>query len=169
MERVLEMALNVAHGMEYLHKEGIAHRDLKSENLVMDGHGTVKIVVFGVSCFETKCGSNSYDHDGGTYRWMAPEMLRHLPHSRKVDVYSFGIVLWELLTTRLPYEDVNPIQAAFCVVNQVLYALSYMPYGITHDMYICIDIALLLDIYNGLKWGLNGLNGLRSQFEIWPD
>ncbi|CAN1271537.1 Serine/threonine-protein kinase STY13 [Linum perenne] len=54
----------------------------------------------------------------GTYRWMAPEMIQHRPYTQKVDVYSFGIVLWELITGMLPFQNMTAVQAAFAVVNK---------------------------------------------------
>ncbi|CBI20817.3 unnamed protein product, partial [Vitis vinifera] len=54
----------------------------------------------------------------GTYRWMAPEMIQHRPYTQKVDVYSFGIVLWELITGLLPFQNMTAVQAAFAVVNK---------------------------------------------------
>eukprot|EP00250_Pteridium_aquilinum_P015588 c22657_g1_i1 orf=232-1950(-) len=114
--QVLRMALDVTYGMEYLHMKGVVHRDLKSENLVLGDDGCVKILDFGTSCFESEC--NSCGDNLGTYRWMAPEMLSQKPYTRKVDIYSFGIVLWELLTAHLPYEDMGAVQAAFCVINK---------------------------------------------------
>lgn len=56
----------------------------------------------------------------GTYRWMAPEVIEHKPYDHKADVFSFGIVLWELLTGKLPYEQLSPLQAAVGVVQQGL-------------------------------------------------
>lgn len=49
----------------------------------------------------------------GTYRWMAPEMIKEKPYTRKVDVYSFGIVLWELTTALVPFQGMTPVQAAY--------------------------------------------------------
>ncbi|KAI5073561.1 hypothetical protein GOP47_0011574 [Adiantum capillus-veneris] len=118
IDEVLRMALNIAAGMEYLHMKGIIHRDLKSENLVIAEDGCIKVLDFGVSCFESHCDYKA--DDPGTYRWMAPEMLCHKPYTKMVDVYSFGIVMWELLTARVPYEDMGAVQAAFCVLHKNL-------------------------------------------------
>ncbi|MCO5593145.1 hypothetical protein L7F22_047151 [Adiantum nelumboides] len=113
IERVASMAIDTARGMEYLHSQGIIHRDLKSDNLIMTEDLHIKVADFGVSCLENhKDNMKGYT---GTYRWMAPEMIKERPCSRKVDVYSFGIVLWELLTCLTPYEDMTPVQAAFAV------------------------------------------------------
>jgi len=51
----------------------------------------------------------------GTYRWMAPEVINHQPYDQKADVFSFAIVLWELLTAKLPYDSMTPLQAALGV------------------------------------------------------
>ncbi|XP_047972284.1 serine/threonine/tyrosine-protein kinase HT1-like [Salvia hispanica] len=113
---VLRLALDIAHGMQYLHARGILHRDLKSENLLLDEDMCVKVADFGISCLETQCGSAK--GFTGTYRWMAPEMIKEKHHTKKVDVYSFGIVMWELLTALIPFDDMTPEQAAFAVCQK---------------------------------------------------
>ncbi|KAL3374750.1 hypothetical protein AABB24_006309 [Solanum stoloniferum] len=113
---VVKLALDIAHGMQYLHAEGILHRDLKSENLLLDEDMCVKVADFGISCLESQCGSAK--GFTGTYRWMAPEMIKEKNHTKKVDVYSFGIVLWELLTALTPFDDMTPEQAAFAVCQK---------------------------------------------------
>nr|ACG29736.1 protein kinase [Zea mays] len=118
LEKVISIALDIARGLEYIHLQGIVHRDIKPENILFDGEFCAKVVDFGVACEEKYC--NLLGDDPGTYRWMAPEMYKHKPYGRKVDVYSFGLVLWELVTGSLPYQDMTPLQAAFAVVNKNL-------------------------------------------------
>ncbi|PSR89587.1 Serine/threonine-protein kinase [Actinidia chinensis var. chinensis] len=113
---VLKFALDIAHGMQYLHSQGILHRDLKSENLLLGEDMHVKVADFGISCLESQCGSAK--GFTGTYRWMAPEMIKEKHHTKKVDVYSFGIVLWELLTALTPFDNMTPEQAAFAVCHK---------------------------------------------------
>lgn len=116
MDLITRLALDVAEGMKYLHSQGVIHRDLKSDNLLMTDDFHVKVADFGVSCLETQ--RNSMKGFLGTYRWMAPEMIKEEICSRKVDVYSFGMVLWELCTGLIPFGDMTPVQAAFAICQE---------------------------------------------------
>ncbi|XP_022720465.1 serine/threonine-protein kinase HT1-like [Durio zibethinus] len=118
LQKLIAIALEVAHGMEYIHSQGVLHRDLKPENILIDQEFHLKIADFGIACEGAYC--DLLADDPGTYRWMAPEMIKKKPYGRKVDVYSFGLILWEMLAGTIPYEDMNPIQAAFAVVNKNL-------------------------------------------------
>ncbi|XP_068665266.1 serine/threonine/tyrosine-protein kinase HT1-like [Aristolochia californica] len=118
LEKLIAISLDIARGVEYIHSQGVIHRDLKPENILFDENFCLKVADFGIACEEAYC--DSLAEDPGTYRWMAPEMIKHKPYSRNVDVYSFGLLLWELVAGTIPYEEMTPIQAAFAVVNKNL-------------------------------------------------
>ncbi|XP_050105087.1 serine/threonine-protein kinase STY46-like isoform X4 [Malus sylvestris] len=107
---LLKVAIDVSKGMTYLHQNNIIHRDLKAANLLMDENEVVKVADFGVA--RVKSQSGVMTAETGTYRWMAPEVIEHKPYDHKADIFSFGVVLWELLTGKLPYEYLTPLQAA---------------------------------------------------------
>ncbi|KAL2464245.1 PAS domain-containing protein tyrosine kinase family protein [Forsythia ovata] len=121
--RQIHMALDIARGMNYLHRcnPPIVHRDLKSSNLLVDKNWTVKVGDFGLSRLKretyltTKTGK-------GTPQWMAPEVLRNEPSNEKADVYSFGVILWELVTQKIPWDNLNSMQVIGAVgfMNQRL-------------------------------------------------
>ncbi|KAL0314506.1 UNVERIFIED_CONTAM: Serine/threonine-protein kinase STY46 [Sesamum angustifolium] len=113
---ILKVAIDVSKGMSYLHQNNIIHRDLKAANLLMDENEVVKIADFGVARVQLQSGIMTAET--GTYRWMAPEVIEHKPYNHKADVFSFGIVLWELLTGKLPYAHLTPLQAAVGVVQK---------------------------------------------------
>ncbi|KAF3446845.1 hypothetical protein FNV43_RR12025 [Rhamnella rubrinervis] len=118
LHSLLRVAIDVSKGMNYLHQNNIIHRDLKAANLLMDENGVVKVSDFGVARVQDQSGVMTAET--GTYRWMAPEVIEHKPYDYKADVFSFGVVLWELLTGKLPYEDLTPLQAAVGVVQKGL-------------------------------------------------
>ncbi|KAL1318864.1 hypothetical protein HN51_071156 [Arachis hypogaea] len=116
LKLAVKQALDVARGMAYVHGLGLIHRDLKSDNLLIFGDKSIKIADFGVARIEVQ--TEGMTPETGTYRWMAPEMIQHRPYTQRVDVYSFGIVLWELITGMLPFQNMTAVQAAFAVVNK---------------------------------------------------
>ncbi|KAK4369873.1 hypothetical protein RND71_009348 [Anisodus tanguticus] len=107
----LVIAMDVAFGMEYLHGKNIVHFDLKSDNLLVnlrDPHRPIcKVGDLGLS--KVKCHTLISGGVRGTLPWMAPELLNGSSNlvSEKVDVFSFGIVLWELLTGEEPYAELH--------------------------------------------------------------
>lgn len=115
---LIKVAIDVSKGMNYLHQNNIIHRDLKTANLLMDENEVVKVADFGVARVQTQSGVMTAET--GTYRWMAPEVIEHKPYDYKADVFSFGIVMWELLTGELPYSYLTPLQAAVGVVQKGL-------------------------------------------------
>ncbi|KAL8141815.1 hypothetical protein V2J09_014847 [Rumex salicifolius] len=114
--RRLRMAFDAARGMNYLHNSlpVIVHRDLKSPNLLVDRNWVVKVCDFGLSRMKhsTFLSSRTF---AGTAEWMAPEVLRNEPSNEKCDVYSFGVILWELCTLQQPWAGMNPMQVVGAV------------------------------------------------------
>ncbi|KAF7806100.1 serine/threonine-protein kinase STY13-like [Senna tora] len=116
---VIQLALDLARGLSYLHSQKIVHRDVKTENMLLDKSRTVKIADFGVARVEA---SNPNDMTGetGTLGYMAPEVLNGNPYNRKCDVYSFGICLWEIYCCDMPYPDLTFSEVTSAVVRQNL-------------------------------------------------
>ena len=119
-----KIALDIAKGMNSLHsyKPPILHRDLKSLNLLLVEPVTsqydpilVKITDLGLARFQ----SNDQYMTGmaGTFHWMAPEVLGGMPYTIKADVYSYAIVLWEIITRKKPYEGMDPRKIMNLVLN----------------------------------------------------
>ncbi|KAL6054770.1 putative serine/threonine-protein kinase/receptor [Balamuthia mandrillaris] len=121
-ELVHRLMLQTARGMTYLHhfQPTIIHRDLKSQNLLVDEYFNVKVADFGIS--RTKDMTTSVAMTAvGTAQWAAPEVLREEKYTEKADVYSFGIIMWELLARQEPYPGTTSlIKLVTQVVNEGL-------------------------------------------------
>eukprot|EP01104_Vermistella_antarctica_P008500 TRINITY_DN212_c0_g1_i1.p1 TRINITY_DN212_c0_g1~~TRINITY_DN212_c0_g1_i1.p1 ORF type:complete len:524 (+),score=140.72 TRINITY_DN212_c0_g1_i1:197-1768(+) len=108
MYRKMQMAKDVALGMNWLHcsNPSIVHRDLKPANLLYDSHGTIKVCDFGLSALiQPDAKLQDKGVIPGTPLWMSPEVLLGQPLDEKADVYSFGIVLWEIVNEKEPFPE----------------------------------------------------------------
>ena len=110
-------ALGIAQGMAYMHSKKILHRDLKSLNILLDSDDFPKICDFGMSR-EVDNGETVLTGGIGTYRWMAPEVMDSRDYDEKADVYSYAVVLWELLTQNIPFQGLTEPQVAFNVLQK---------------------------------------------------
>ncbi|KAJ6230590.1 serine/threonine-protein kinase tnni3k-related [Anaeramoeba flamelloides] len=112
----IKFALDIAKGIHYLHSKNIVHRDLKSLNILLDENMKAKITDFGLSKTLDFSSSVSNNTIVGTPRWMAPELLRgESDYSNKVDIYAFGMILYELSRRSLPFAKMNFFEFAMNV------------------------------------------------------
>ncbi|KAK9905737.1 hypothetical protein WJX75_005400 [Coccomyxa subellipsoidea] len=107
-----------AKGMQHLHSHHVIHRDLKSGNLLVDDALCVRVADFGLA--RVMHDLHTLTGGLGTFQWMAPEVLAHQRYSKKADVYSFAVVLWECTARQVPYAGVSGIQAALAVMHRGL-------------------------------------------------
>mmetsp|Transcript_14728 Transcript_14728/g.23013 ORF Transcript_14728/g.23013 Transcript_14728/m.23013 type:complete len:743 (-) Transcript_14728:55-2283(-) len=117
-ERIKSFCEDTAKGMLYLHtrEPSILHRDLKSQNLLLDETWRVKVSDFGLSCTLRSPDQASC----GTPAWSAPEVLRGSACTTQSDVYSFAIVVWELLSRAVPYEGKSGMEVVLGVSSKHL-------------------------------------------------
>ncbi|XP_027189454.1 serine/threonine-protein kinase CTR1-like [Cicer arietinum] len=138
-KRRLSMACDVASGMNYLHqmKPPIVHRDLKSPNLLVDDSYTVKVCDFGLSRSKANTFLSSKTA-AGTPEWMAPEVIKGELSNEKCDVFSFGVILWELVTLQQPWRQLNP--------SQVVAAVGFMDKRLEIPRHVNPQVAALIEL-----------------------
>lgn len=111
-----QMALDVARSVNYLHcfPTPLLHRDLKSLNVLLDNNLTAKLADFGWARIKETVMTGRI----GTYQWMAPEVIASSRYTEKADVYSFGIIMWEIAARKPPYYGIDVSEVAHRVVHQ---------------------------------------------------
>ncbi|XP_004303186.1 PREDICTED: serine/threonine-protein kinase EDR1 isoform X1 [Fragaria vesca subsp. vesca] len=115
--RKLKMLRDICRGLMCIHRMKIVHRDLKSANCLVNKHWTVKICDFGLSRMMTEANMKD-SSSAGTPEWMAPELIRNEPFTEKCDIFSFGVIMWELCTLSRPWEGVPPERVVYAVANE---------------------------------------------------
>ncbi len=118
LTQVLDVAMQIADGLATAHEKGIVHRDIKSDNIMITPKGKVKIMDFGLAKLKgvtrlTRAGSTL-----GTAAYMSPEQARGEEVDHRTDIFSFGVVLYELITGKLPFRGEHEAALLYAVVNE---------------------------------------------------
>jgi eukaryotic-like serine/threonine-protein kinase len=103
LHKILDIILQVCSGLEYAHNQGIIHQDIKPANIFIQADGHTKIVDFGLSCSQ---GHSDFDMPGTPF-YMAPEQIQGDPVDERTDIYSLGIMIYEMLTGERPFPEDN--------------------------------------------------------------
>ncbi|MBA2294419.1 MAG: Stk1 family PASTA domain-containing Ser/Thr kinase [Actinobacteria bacterium] len=131
----------VLAALRYAHRNGIVHRDIKPHNVLVDHEGRVKVADFGIA----RAGSSQMTEAGsiiGTAQYLSPEQARGAPVDESSDLYSTGILLYELLTGELPFTGETPVEIAMKHLSQVPPAPSTIRSEVPRDLDLVVLRAL---------------------------
>ena len=114
----LKIFLQVAEAIKFAHENGIIHRDVKPQNVLVTGNGTFKVTDFGIARAITSSTLTRTGTMMGSVQYFSPEQAQGKPVDRTTDIYSLGIMLYEILSGRLPFEGENPVSIALKQVQE---------------------------------------------------
>ena len=119
VRRAVELALAVADGLAFAHEHGLVHRDVKPQNVLLSGDGEAKVTDFGIArSLDVEHGVTQTGTVLGTSNYLSPEQASGKPVTPATDVYSLGVVLYELLTGEVPFPGENFVAVAMRHVNE---------------------------------------------------
>ncbi len=117
-ERATRIAASIAHALDYIHNHGVVHRDLKPENIMVDKDDNIKLIDFGIAGKEgaPRLTFAKLSHVMGTPEYISPEQVKGKRGDGRSDIYALGVMLYEMLTGKAPFEGPNP----FAIMNDRL-------------------------------------------------
>lgn len=112
VDETLDYSMQIAEALEHAHKNHIVHRDIKPHNIMITDDGRVKVTDFGIARAATTSTVTNSTNVIGSVHYFSPEQARGGYTDEKSDIYSLGIVMYEMITGKVPYEGDSPISVA---------------------------------------------------------
>jgi serine/threonine-protein kinase len=111
IDRAVKITLGICDALDYMHKHGIVHRDLKPENVMVDANDTIKLIDFGIAMKEDARRLTFVNMSStlGTPDYISPEQVKGARGDQRSDIYALGVILYEMLTGRVPFVGPNPL------------------------------------------------------------
>jgi len=145
IQEILDISIQVAKGLNVAHKKGIVHRDIKSDNIMLTDEGLVKIMDFGLAKLRgatkiTKTGSTL-----GTLAYMSPEQAQSLEVDQRSDIFSLGVVLYEMIAGQLPFKGEHEAAIIYSILNETPEPLARYKANVPEGLQRIIDKTLAKD------------------------
>jgi len=118
-KQILDIGIQIGEGLQKAHQAGIVHRDVKPQNILIDQEGRVKITDFGLAKVRGVPQLTQAGTTFGTLAYMSPEQAKGKDVDRRADIFSFGVVLYEMITGRLPFQGDSEASIINAVINDI--------------------------------------------------
>jgi tetratricopeptide (TPR) repeat protein/predicted Ser/Thr protein kinase len=145
LKRILDLAIQIGEGLNAAHEQGVTHRDMKPDNIMLTKKGLAKIMDFGLAKLKgaprvTKTGTTL-----GTLQYMSPEQARGEEVDSRSDLFSFGVILYEMITGRLPFKGDNEAAIINSILNDTPEPLARFKADLPEGLQRIVDRALTKD------------------------
>ena len=169
IEEILRVAIQITEGLNAAHKRHIVHRDIKSDNIMLTDEGLVKIMDFGLAKLKgvtqlTKPGSTL-----GTVAYMSQEQAQGIEADQRSDIFSFGVVLYEMITGQLPFKGEHEAAVIHSIVNETPEPLARYKANVPEELQRIVDKALKKDVstrYQSAAEIIADLKGLQKETTV---
>ena len=146
LEEILRIAIQISEGLHNAHKKGITHRDIKSDNIMLTPEGIVKIMDFGLAKLKgapklTRAGTTT-----GTMQYMSPEQAQGMEVDQRSDIFSFGVVLYEMITGQLPFKGEHEAAIIYSILNETPEPLARYKSNVPEGLQRIVNKALKKDL-----------------------
>ena len=155
VQRTIGIVFKCCMALDYAYRQGVVHRDIKPANILVDDQDNVRITDFGLALnINKKAEADSTFIMGvGSPAYMSPEQIKGYPLNQKTDLYSLGVVLFHLLTGRLPFRATNPAQLIYKIINADPPSVAQLNPEVPEQIDAVIRRALEKDLYSRYKNG----------------
>jgi serine/threonine protein kinase/tetratricopeptide (TPR) repeat protein len=134
IEEAVDLAIQIAQGLQKAHDHGIVHRDIKSANVIITSDGIAKIVDFGLAKLSGRTVMTKVGTTVGTAAYMSPEQARGEPVDHRTDIWSLGVVMYEMITGQLPVKSDYQEAIVYSILNQSPTPLTAVRSGVPMEL-----------------------------------
>jgi serine/threonine protein kinase/Flp pilus assembly protein TadD len=145
IKKVLDIGIQICEGIAMAHEKGVIHRDIKSDNIMVTPRVQVKIMDFGLAKLKGATKLTSTGSTLGTAAYMSPEQAQGEEVDQRTDIFSFGVVLYELLTRQLPFQGDHEAAVLYSIINEQPQPVARFNNKVSQDLERIVSKALAKD------------------------